>query len=132
MDLKNPIVSAIPELLQMPDMSKMLDNPKHLPAKHICAKVGKLITQFESELNQDSEVGMSLAGLPNGVALHIREISYWNPDIIIFSGLSSDGHPAQLVQHHSQLSIMLLAVPKIEEKAFRVGFVAADIIEQGR
>lgn len=54
--------------------------------------------------------------------IHIQGIGFFAPDIITFYGRSSDGKTCQLVQHLSQLSVMLAAAPKITGEPVRIGF----------
>ncbi len=54
--------------------------------------------------------------------IHIDDVGYWGPDIIRFYGNTSDGHPVELMQHISQLNVLLMAVKPVAEPR-RIGFV---------
>ena len=59
-------------------------------------------------------------------------MGYFDPDVITFYGSDGSGARTQLVQHVSQLNVMLRALPKsVEDKpANRIGFrLAADLEE---
>ena len=81
------------------------------------------IRNFESQLDQGQEIAMGFAGSDAGV-LQIEGLGYHEPDIITFYGRDEDGLKTQLVQHVSQLSVMLRAVPKLQpaEPPRRIGF----------
>jgi GH25 family lysozyme M1 (1,4-beta-N-acetylmuramidase) len=66
---------------------------------------------------------MGFAGSDAGV-LTIEGLGYFPPDMLTFYGRDEDGMKTQLIQHVSQLSVMLRAVPKAEpeEPARRIGF----------
>ena len=66
---------------------------------------------------------MGFAGSDAGV-ISIEGIGFFAPDLLTFYGRDEDGMKTQLVQHVSQLSVMLRAVPKAEpeEPARRIGF----------
>lgn len=72
---------------------------------------------------------MGFAGGEAGV-IRIEGMGYFDPDIITFYGSDPTGAKTQLVQHVSQLSVMLRALPKqVEADApNRIGFrLAADL-----
>jgi hypothetical protein len=81
------------------------------------------IRSFEQQLDADQEVAMGFAGSDAGV-IRIEGIGFFAPDLLTFYGRDEDGMKTQLVQHVSQLSVMLRAVPKAlpEEPARRIGF----------
>ena len=66
---------------------------------------------------------MGFAGDETGV-LRIEGIGYFDPDIITFYGRDDNGAKTQLIQHVSQLSVTLRAVPKesAEDPPRRIGF----------
>jgi hypothetical protein len=85
----------------------------------------RLITQikkFEELLNPEEEVGFFLAMPGSPSAFHIERVGAWGPDMIIFHGTNSDNKPVQLVQHYTQVNVLLTALPKIHEPARRIGF----------
>ena len=66
---------------------------------------------------------MGFVGGEAGV-LKIEGMGYYDPDIVTFYGTDPAGGRTQLVQHVTQLNVMLRAVPKDVEKAEpnRIGF----------
>ena len=87
----------------------------------------KKISDFESELNDDEEITLLLASFGQTITMHVRSIGYNNPVLIHFYG-SVDGHDAQLTQHVSQLSFLMIATPKLDTQkpANRIGFIKDD------
>ena len=81
------------------------------------------IRNFEAQLSAGQEVAMGFAGSDAGV-LQIEGLGFFDPDMITFYGRDEMGMKTQLVQHVSQLSVMLRAVPKAQpqEPARRIGF----------
>lgn len=53
---------------------------------------------------------------------HLRRIAFSNPDILVFIGKDADNNDIQLMQHHSQMSVVVLAMQKLGEQAYRIGF----------
>jgi hypothetical protein len=82
------------------------------------------IDDFQRELDSDHEVGARLVNFGSEIRFHIQDVGYTAPTLITFTGVLENGDRVQLVQHVSQLSVLLIAVAKREEKPFRVGFQA--------
>ncbi len=87
------------------------------------------IRNFEDQLDNAHEVAMGFTGGDAGV-LRIEGIGYFDPDIVTFYGSDSNGVRTQLIQHVSQLNVMLRALPKPKPDSppTRIGFrLAADL-----
>lgn len=116
---------ALPTVEQQPLPQPLCDQKveQKSPAEWAYDRLILYIANFEKQLNPDQEVAMGIAGSEAGV-LTIEGIGYFEPDIITFYGRDESGLKTQLIQHVSQLSVMLRAVPKAEpqEPARRIGF----------
>ena len=117
-DGETALVPAGPPV-EMPDPEPMQKSP----ARWAYERMVQYIRNFEAQLNADEEVAMGFAGSEAGV-LKIEGLGYYDPDIVTFYGRDEEGMKTQLVQHVTQLSVMLRAVPKItpEIPARRIGF----------
>lgn len=93
------------------------------PARWAYERLVQYIRNFETQLDAGQEVAMGFAGSEAGV-LRIEGLGYYDPDIITFYGRDDEGLKTQLVQHVTQLSVILRAVPKMapEIPARRIGF----------
>lgn len=92
------------------------------------------IKNFEDQLDNEHEVAMGFVGGDAGV-LRIEGLGYYDPDIITFYGTETSGAKTQLIQHVSQLSVMLRALPKLKAEAApnRIGFrLVADLEEDAQ
>ncbi|MFY0618410.1 DUF6173 family protein [Shimia sp.] len=90
------------------------------------------IENFEKQLDEEHEVAMGFAGGDAGV-LRIEGMGYFDPDIVTFYGSDSNGIKTQLVQHVSQLSVILRALPKQTASATapsRIGFRLAEDLKK--
>lgn len=96
---------------------------KNNPAGFMHERMMQMIAAHQTRLTDDFELGLLVTG-GSAPAFHLRNISYSNPDIMVFTGKDADGNLVQLMQHHSQMSVVLMAMPKLEEKAYRIGFTA--------
>jgi len=90
------------------------------------------IRNFEEQLDAEHEIAMGFAGGDAGV-LRIEGMGFFDPDIVTFYGSDATGVKTQLIQHVSQLSVILRALPKLDETgtATRIGFRLAADLEQG-
>lgn len=89
------------------------------------------IQNFEEQLDNEHEVAMGFTGGDAGV-LRIEGIGYFDPDIVTFYGTDGQGTKTQLIQHVSQLNVMLRALTRneSEEKPNRIGFRLAAEMEK--
>ena len=71
------------------------------------------IKRFDSELDQEHEVGVKLVTYGPAVTIHVSHLGYQDPSLIFFFGRTEDGDKVQLIQHVSQISFLLVALPKL-------------------
>lgn len=108
----------------MPDDLQQMPAEPVGPAQSAYARIAQYIRAFEAQLNSEQEVAMGFAGSEAGV-LRIEGIGFFDPDLITFYGRDEAGQKTQLVQHISQLSVLLRAAPVADTSApaRRIGFV---------
>ena len=82
------------------------------------------IVQFERNLDADHEIAGRMVSFGSAIQFHIVDVGYWNPDIITFDGVDPAGNPMKLIQHVSQLNVLLVSARKLEPEAEprRIGF----------
>ena len=85
-------------------------------------RICELIELSQSGIGEDVAVGISVAGSGTTAPFRLRSLQASNPDILVFNGVDEKGNVIQLIQHCSQVSVLLVAVPKLDEKPFRIGF----------
>lgn len=115
-----------------PDDSKLTQEAEtKSPARWAYERLILYIQNFEKQLDNEHEVAMGFAGDSSGV-IRIEGMGYFDPDIITFYGSDPAGAKTQLVQHVSQLSVMLRALPKqVEAKEpTRIGFRLASELDK--
>lgn len=100
------------------------------PAQWAYERVVLYLKKFEEQLDNEHEAAMGFTGADAGV-LRIEGMGYFDPDIVTFYGTDPAGGKMQLVQHVSQLNVVLRAVPKAVETAEpnRIGFRLAQDLE---
>lgn len=105
-----------------PSARKPAAKPKS-PAEWAHDRLVAYIRNFEKQLDAEQEIAMGFASDESGV-LRIEGLGYFDPDIISFYGRDETGAKTQLIQHVTQLSVTLRAVPKEAEAdpPRRIGF----------
>lgn len=105
-------------------------NAEKSPAQWAYERIILYIQNFEKALDNDHEVGMGFADGGAGV-MRIEGLGFFDPDIITYYGTNGAGAKSQLVQHVSQLNVMLVASPKRVDQAEpnRIGFQLASALE---
>lgn len=89
------------------------------------------IQNFEKTLDNEHEIAMGFTGAEAGV-IRIEGMGYFDPDIVTFYGSEPSGVKTQLIQHVSQLNVLLRALPKKADRAkpARIGFRLAQDLER--
>lgn len=113
------------------DLPKGMQKPvaNKSPAQWAYERIILYIRNFEEQLDGDQEVAIGFTGGDAGV-LRIEGMGYFDPDIVTFYGSDESGAKTQLIQHVSQLSVMLraLPIPKQSTTPSRIGFrLAAEL-----
>ncbi len=103
--------------VSLPSLPK-LEPIKSVPELAFSALAGQM-DRFQDGLTADTEVGVIANGA--GLILHVERVTYAG-QMIVFSGTDSEGRRSTLIQHYSQINVQMIAVPKLNEEARRIGF----------
>jgi len=104
------------------------------PAEWAYERLILYIQNFEKMLDAEHEVAMGFTDTGGGF-LRIEGLGHFDPDILTFFGVDQTGVKVQLVQHVTQLNVLLRAMPKANpaEEPRRIGFqLAAALDDEGR
>ncbi|PIE10179.1 MAG: hypothetical protein CSA72_09245 [Rhodobacterales bacterium] len=114
----------LPAAMQKPAKAKS-------PAQWAYERMILYIKKFEETLDEAQEIAMGFTGSDAGL-MRIEGMGFFDPDMVTFYGTDPTGQKVQLVQHVTQLSVMLRAMPRRveEEKPIRIGFRLAADLEQ--
>lgn len=126
----DPGAPPSPEQQPLPDAIAKKPVQAKSPAEWAYERLILYIKNFEAQLDTDQEVAMGFTDTGAGV-IRIEGMGYFDPDIITFYGTDATGARTQLVQHVSQLNVLLRAVPKPQEASEprRIGFKLASSLE---
>jgi hypothetical protein len=76
-------------------------------ASEFYARLTKWINDFNESLGDDYDTGVQLVNFGQTVQFRIEDVGYWDPSLISFIGHKEDGSPVKLIQHVTQISILL-------------------------
>jgi hypothetical protein len=116
--VKGEVVEGAPD----PKVAAAQDRPFD-PAAWMHQRLVNQIVEFEKNLGPDHEIGGRFVEGPGSEPLHISNVASWGPDMVLFMGQFPDGRRFELMQHYSQVSVLLVAVPKLtDDPPRRIGF----------
>jgi hypothetical protein len=108
------------EAVMSAELARHLDTTAD-PAKWAYKRLARSVKEFEDSLDAHHEVGTQLVAFGPSVTLRINHLGYWSPDFIKIYADDWRGQTVQLVQHISQVNVMLVALPKTGPHARRIG-----------
>jgi hypothetical protein len=82
------------------------------------------INDFHRELEEEYEVGGQLVSFGTEFTFSFDDLTYWNPSLIGFHGTRPDGSPVKLIQHVSQINVLLVRQKRVhpEQPKRPIGF----------
>lgn len=109
--------------------SFLADIQKASLASEFADKLVNRISAFNENLDAEHEVGLQLVSFGQSITFHVQDIGYWNPSLIMFTGLTEQKQKVELIQHVSQISFLLMGLPKLdpEKPKRKIGFIQEDI-----
>lgn len=129
LDLKIPNPNLInPEMMRQLNenyQSKQLQNKiaKTNNAEYIAKVIGQKINNFQSALSDNEDVALQIIQFNNSIFLYVTEVSHLGMGLIVLQGLDTAQRPCEIVQHISQVNLLMMIVPKAPEILHRkIGF----------
>jgi len=103
-----------------------LTNPND--ASEFYRRLVKWINDFHRDLEDEYEVGGQLVNFGSYTTFSFTDIGYWNPSLISFHGIQADGSPVKLIQHVTQINVMLVRQKRAhpEQPKRPIGFATWD------
>lgn len=126
----NPETPLTVEQQPLPDETARIPAAQKSAARWAYERLILYIKNFEEQLDGDHEVAMGFTGGDAGV-LKIEGLGYFDPDVVTFYGTDAAGSKTQLIQHVTQMNVMLRALPtQVDQvQAKRIGFRLAEDLE---
>lgn len=113
--LPKPRLAEInPALLPSTHLAKVREIAEaNLASEHYAGLV-KEIANFDASLDEKHEVGVRLVNFGQTFIFHLEGMDYLNPSLIVFYGATDKGDPIKLIQHVTQINILLMKLPRRE------------------
>lgn len=121
---KEPTTASLPSQESVEEGKDLDLAPPHplSPVESILVRLIESIGEFETGLSEEEEVGGRAAQFGDEVVFHIEGFGCHDPDLLCIFGVDEEGNRMQLLQHYTQVNILLVAVKKTQEVARRIGF----------
>lgn len=105
----------------MPEFGPPIGRKLHIPSVPEVAfeQLLKAMEDFQSNLSAEMEVGIVANGA--GLILHVETVGR-KGHMVAFNGTDSEGRVSALIQHYTQVNVQMVAVPKLDASARRIGF----------
>jgi hypothetical protein len=115
-----PLLKALQERLKLPEFAisrtPELVELKIPPDPNLASEYYKRlvtwINEFDKSLDQEHEVGVRLVNFGQAVTFHLSDMGFWDPSLISLKGFTESGEPVELIQHITQISILLMKVKR--------------------
>jgi Family of unknown function (DUF6173) len=101
-----------PIRLPPPVKNPLIENLEHNYASAFHERLMAWIAAFDASLDEQYEVGVRLVNFGQTVVFRLTDIGFHNPSLISFTGTTEAGNPVELIQHISQISILLMKLPR--------------------
>lgn len=87
-------------------------------ARHIFNK----IQAYDETLDEAHEVGIRLVSSGQTLTFHFGGMGYADPSLISFTGETDAGEPLELIQHVSQINLLLTTLPRLHPEKPKAKF----------
>jgi len=104
------VTGKVPEIRIPPNPLIVAANANQ--ASEFYKRIMEMITDFDATLDEAHDVGVRLVTFGQTVVFHLDDIGYYDPSLISFYGTTDEGGPVQLIQHVSQISLLLMKLPR--------------------
>ena len=109
--MKNVMFDRKPPEAQIEEIDELIRNGDS-PARSIWKRIKSFVENFESQLDDEHEVMIDFLELPASGITEVQSVSYWSPDILMFTCISDIGTEIVLLQHYSQLNFFVCSRKK--------------------
>ncbi len=94
-------------------------------AQNISKYIYNEIIKYQCNLAQNNDVGVVITQFNQSTTILVQNIGYIGYNLVCFCGKDTNGKPLELIQHISQLNLLLTAVstPEPDTPRRKIGFV---------
>lgn len=123
---QEPMRQVMAAIAKKPMKTIFHTNMEENSAEAFCKRLAAAVARFDATLDNDHEVGAKLVSFGETVIFHLTGLGYINPSLLVLTGVTDAGQPVELIQHVSQISVLLTKVKRLEPAKPKVpiGFAA--------
>ena len=114
----DPLKDLLSQQGQLKELAAALPLSSSAVDENLASEFYKRLTQwiqdFDAILDEEYEVGVRLVSFGQAVTFHLQNMGYWDPSLIAFQGSTNKGDPVELIQHVSQISILLIKLKRTD------------------
>ena len=81
-------------------------------AEYMAKVIGQRIVDFQSTLSEVQDVALQIIQFNNSITLYVTKVSHLGLGLIVFQGSDSANNPCEIVQHISQINVLMAIVSK--------------------
>ena len=107
-----PEIRHINEITVQPMRNALVENVEANYASEFHKQLVLWIEDYNAKLDDEHEVGIRLVSFGQTIVFHLEKMGYSNPSLIMFIGKTENGDPVELVQHVSQISVLLMKLQR--------------------
>jgi hypothetical protein len=112
-----------PKVFRIPGPGAVVGDTIKNRASNLGDQIYEKILDYEAKLDEAHEVGARLVSFGQTVTFHLEGMECMDPSLVCFFGTTDANEPVELIQHVTQISILLTKVPLLDPKKKRlVGF----------
>lgn len=106
---------AQPKMPEIPPMrSLVVENIEANYASEFHQQLQKWISDFDASLDNEHQVGVRIVSFGPNVTIRLKSFGFSNPSLVIFSGWLETGEPVELIQHVTQISVLVIKMRRID------------------
>lgn len=92
-------------------------------AEYMAKVIGQRIVDFQSTLSEVQDVALQIIQFNNSITLYVTKVSHLGLGLIVFQGSDSANNPCEIVQHISQINVLMAIVSKPADiPHWKIGF----------
>ena len=92
-------------------------------AEYMAKVIGQRIVDFQSTLSEVQDVALQIIQFNNSITLYVTKVPHLGLGLIVFQGSDSANNPCEIVQHISQINVLMAIVSKPADIPHRkIGF----------
>lgn len=81
-------------------------------AQYIAQAIRDKLVDFQNSLSDVEDVGLKAVQFGTAITIFIESVSSLGCSLVVFRGRDNAGNPCELVQHISQVNVLMVTVPK--------------------